>query len=79
MDTNHRGRAEEALTGKVIASSYNVQRSFGYGFAEPVYRRALAVELQFIGVPVAQERSYELFTEAFQWAHIAQTSSSTTD
>jgi GxxExxY protein len=58
MDTNH---PDETLTGKVIASAYNVQRSFGYGFAEAVYRRALAVELQFIGVPVAQERTYELF------------------
>ena len=58
MDTD---LPEETLTGRVIASAYNVQRSFGYGFAETVYRRALAVELQFIGVPVAQELSYELF------------------
>ena len=60
MDTSH-GLPDETRTGKVIACSYNVQRSFGYGFAEPVYRRALAVELQFIGVPVAQERCFELF------------------
>ena len=58
MDTND---PDEPLTGKVIAAAYNVQRSFGYGFAETVYRRALAVELQFIGVPVARELSYELF------------------
>ena len=51
----------QALTGKIIASSYTVQRAFGFGLAESVYRRALVVELQYLGVTVAQEVPYELF------------------
>src|SRR5215207_2626619 len=51
----------QPLTRQVIASSFAVFRTFGYGFLESVYRRALVVELQFQGVPVAEEVSYELF------------------
>src|SRR5689334_10965369 len=51
----------QQLTGKIIAASYAVYRVFGYGFLESVYRRALAVELQYLGVKVAQEVPYELF------------------
>ena len=49
------------LTGRIIAASFVVHRKFGLGFLESVYRRALAVELRFQGVPVAQEVPYELF------------------
>jgi GxxExxY protein len=52
---------EQRLTGKIIASSYRVFRSFGFGFLESVYRRALVVELQHLGVTVAEEVPYELF------------------
>jgi GxxExxY protein len=38
-----------------------VHRSFGYGFLESVYKRALAAELEYQGVPVAREVPYELF------------------
>ena len=51
----------QALTGKIIASCYTVQRVFRFGLYESVYRRALAVELQYLGVNVAQEVPYELF------------------
>lgn len=51
----------QELTGKVIAASFVVYRTFGYGFLESVYRRALAVELRYHGVNVAQEVPYELF------------------
>jgi GxxExxY protein len=51
----------QPLTRQVIAASFFVFRTFGYGFLESVYRRALVVELQFQGVPVAEEVSYELF------------------
>jgi GxxExxY protein len=51
----------QELTGSIIAACYVVQRGFGHGFLEAVYRRALAVELQFQGIPVAQEVPYELF------------------
>ena len=48
------------LTGKIIGSAYTVHRGFGYGFLESVYRRALAVELAFRGVAIAEEAPYEL-------------------
>jgi GxxExxY protein len=52
---------EQRLTGKIIASGYAVFRSFGFGFLESVYRRALTVELRHLGVVVAEEVPYELF------------------
>jgi GxxExxY protein len=51
----------QELTGKIIASSFAVFRGFRYGFGESVYRRALCVELDHLGVSVAQEVPYELF------------------
>ena len=44
-----------------IASAYTVQREFGFGFLESVYRRALAVELRFLGIAIREEVPYELF------------------
>ena len=49
------------LTGKIIGAAYTVDRGFGFGFLEPVYRRALSVELAFRGVAVAEEAPYELY------------------
>ena len=51
----------QELTGKIIEASFTVFRAFGYGFLESVYRRALAVELEYQGVRVAQEVRYEMF------------------
>jgi GxxExxY protein len=51
----------QELTGKIIASSFTIFRAFGYGYLESVYRRALCVELDHLGVAVAQEVPYELF------------------
>jgi GxxExxY protein len=51
----------QALTSTIIASAFAVFRSFGYGFLESVYRRALAVELRHRGVRIEQEVRYELF------------------
>lgn len=60
-DYSEQAYPHQALTGKIIASAYAVAREFGYGFLESVYRRALAVELQYRGVSVAQEVPFELF------------------
>jgi GxxExxY protein len=49
------------LTEKIIAACFVVHRTFGYGFLESVYRRALAVELRYMGIPVSEEVPYELF------------------
>ena len=45
----------------IIASAFSVFRKFGYGFLEPVYRRALAAELRHRGVRIDQEVHFELF------------------
>jgi GxxExxY protein len=50
-----------AVTGTIIAGAFSVFRAFGYGFVEPVYRRALGVDLSRRGVRVEQEVKYELF------------------
>jgi GxxExxY protein len=49
------------LTRQIIGACFTVQREFGYGFLEAVYRRSVAVELQYLGIPVRQEVRYELF------------------
>jgi GxxExxY protein len=51
----------QELTGRIIAASFTVFRAFGYGFLESVYRRALAVELEYLGLKVTQDVPYELF------------------
>ena len=50
----------QQLTGRIIAAFQCVHYTLGYGFSESVYRRALAVELQFRGIAVAQEVSFEV-------------------
>jgi GxxExxY protein len=64
-DDHHRASTDryplQQLTGRITASAYGVQRKFGYGYLESVYRRALAVEMQYHGIAVAQEVTYELF------------------
>jgi GxxExxY protein len=51
----------QSLTEEIIAACFVVHRAFGYGFLESVYRRALAVELRYMGIPVSEEVPYELF------------------
>lgn len=51
----------QAVTGTTIAAAFAVFRSFGYGFLESVYRRALGIELRRRGVSVEHEVAYELF------------------
>lgn len=50
----------QALTGRIIASFHAVHHTLGYGFLEPVYRKALAVELEYRGLTVAQEVPFEV-------------------
>jgi GxxExxY protein len=51
----------QELTGRVIAASFVIHKEFGFGFLESVYRRALAVELRYQGIHVAEEVPFELF------------------
>jgi GxxExxY protein len=50
----------QALTGQIIAAFYEVHRTLGHGFLEPVYRRALTVELLYQGMTVEQEVPFEV-------------------
>jgi GxxExxY protein len=50
----------QGLTRTVIAAAFTVFRKLGFGFNEAVYRRALAVELRYLGVTVREEVSYEV-------------------
>ena len=43
------------LTGKIIGAFFEVHRVFGFGHLEAVYRRSMAVELDFVGISAAQE------------------------
>ena len=49
------------LTRDVIAGFYRTFSAFGFGFLEPVYRRALTVELRHAGLAVEKEVAFELF------------------
>lgn len=49
------------LTRDVIAGFYRSYDAFGFGFAEPVYRRVLSVELRHAGLHVQSEVPFELF------------------
>jgi len=48
------------LTRDVIAGFYRSFDSFGFGFLESVYRRALAVELRHAGLAIETEVPFEL-------------------
>jgi GxxExxY protein len=48
------------LTGQIIEAFLQVHHTFGYGFLESVYRKALAVELQRRGISIGQLVRYEL-------------------
>ena len=43
------------VTEKVIGAAFEVYRVLGYGFLESVYRRAMQVELQRLGLPSEME------------------------
>ena len=49
------------LTRDVIAGFYRTFSAFGFGFVEPLYRRALAVELRHAGLGVENEVAFEVF------------------
>jgi len=49
------------LSRDVIAGFYRTFSTFGFGFLESVYRRALVVELRHAGLAVEKEVAFELF------------------
>ncbi|MDL2208945.1 GxxExxY protein [Parabacteroides sp. OttesenSCG-928-O15] len=48
------------LTGKVIGAAMEVHRTLGNGFQEVIYQRALAVELDLLGVEYEREKEMHL-------------------
>src|SRR5262245_48054514 len=50
----------QRLTGQIIEAFFHVHHTFGYGFLESVYRKALAVELQRRSIPIEQLVRYQL-------------------
>ena len=59
----------QELTRRVIEGFYEVHRTFGFGYLESVYRRALAVELHFRGIPIAQEVPFQLLHRGILVGH----------
>jgi GxxExxY protein len=51
----------EDLTGKVIKAAYTVHYILGPGFQEMVYRNALAIELQEMGIEVLKEFPIQVY------------------
>ncbi|MGH7678202.1 MAG: GxxExxY protein [Gemmatimonadaceae bacterium] len=48
------------LTDQALGGFYAVYKELGFGFLEPVYGKAMVVELQFRGLEVAQEVASEV-------------------
>jgi GxxExxY protein len=51
----------ENLIGQIIKAFYNVDKELGYGFLEKVYENALALELESMGLRVAQQRPIKVY------------------
>lgn len=51
---------DQDLTREIIGAFYYVYHCLGYGFLESVYRKAMAVELRYRGIPVAEEVPFVL-------------------
>lgn len=56
MDYKH-----TAITQRIIKAFYTVYNTLGYGFAEKVYRNAMAIELRKLGLSVVQESPIQVF------------------
>jgi len=52
------------LTEKIIGCAMKVHRHFGLGFPEIVYKRALIIELEKIGLKLKQETEKDIIYEA---------------
>src|SRR5437868_2611636 len=60
---------EGELSRDIVGAFYEVNNSLGFGFLESAYRRAMAVELHFRGISVAQEVPFELTHRGVQIGH----------
>jgi len=51
----------ENLTGQIIKAFYKVYNELGYGFLERVYEKALALELESMGLRVGRQRPIKVY------------------
>lgn len=51
----------ENLTGQILKAFYNVYNELGYGFLEKVYEKALAIELESMGLRVGRQRPIKVY------------------
>lgn len=51
----------ENLTGQIIKAFYKVYNELGYGFLEKVYEKALALELESMGLRVGRQRPVKVY------------------
>jgi GxxExxY protein len=63
LDISRPRLIDEELTGNVIGAFYTVYNKLGYGFREPVYSRALTIELRRRGLRVDREVSFTVYYE----------------
>jgi GxxExxY protein len=52
------------LTGQIIGAFFKVYGTLGYGFLERVYDNALLIELQGMGLQVANQQPIEVYYQA---------------
>jgi len=51
----------ENLTGQIIKAFYKVYNELGYGFLERVYEKALALELESMGIRVGRQQPIKVY------------------
>jgi GxxExxY protein len=49
------------ITDKIIRAAYTVYNALGYGFTEKIYENAMAVEMNALGLTVAQQVPAQVF------------------
>jgi GxxExxY protein len=53
--------AESELTGKIIGCAMEVHKILGNGFQEVIYQRALAIEMNNVGLTYSREHEMDIF------------------
>ena len=61
------GRVDEELTREAIGAYYYVYNTMGYGFVEPVYGKALYIDLRRRGLRVEREVTVTAFSRSIRW------------
>ena len=51
----------EDLTHKIIGCAYKVFNQLGFGFLESIYRKAMVIELDKVGLKADEERSLKVY------------------